>query len=259
MKRKRTTKDKISKKDFICDMCFKSYLSYPALYTHKRNKHSLIPLTTKSNIFKQGNAYCYTKFKNNIDKSQNKIDKHNVDRMIDSLIEQSVIFYTDPTSVFYKPNYNYKDHSFIKLLKVYQDLYVSEEELILKENLNDLTIMNALASYSLLLLETSNNNGFCNLLVNFVILLIEYLNMYGWDHFINEKKYGIKYQIKKHEEFCKIVDCREIPDFIDEFLSIFMKMDERYIKFVNEFTDLGENFCLWLLNNEYTNYKLIKL
>jgi len=39
--RKRRTKDEASKRDFICG-CGRSYVSYPAIYLHIKNKHNSI-------------------------------------------------------------------------------------------------------------------------------------------------------------------------------------------------------------------------
>ena len=38
--RMRRTKDTQGSRDHKCQFCSKTYLSYPALYTHLRNKHS---------------------------------------------------------------------------------------------------------------------------------------------------------------------------------------------------------------------------
>ena len=52
IKKKRARKVDKADKLYCCDECNKAYMSYPALYTHKRNKHNIIPITDKPNIFK---------------------------------------------------------------------------------------------------------------------------------------------------------------------------------------------------------------
>ena len=48
-RKNRTTKARAGRRDFICG-CGKAYLSYPALYTHIKQKHKSIapPGTTKT-------------------------------------------------------------------------------------------------------------------------------------------------------------------------------------------------------------------
>lgn len=48
----RRTKKKQFKPENSCELCHKQYLSYAALYTHKRNKHNIIPITARPKIFK---------------------------------------------------------------------------------------------------------------------------------------------------------------------------------------------------------------
>lgn len=59
---KRKKKSDTIGRNFICEKCSSSYLSYPALYTHKKNKHSIIPVTSKNKLFKSSLAIG-TKFK----------------------------------------------------------------------------------------------------------------------------------------------------------------------------------------------------
>ena len=38
---RRSSKNDIERRTFICRLCGKSYLSYPALYTHRKQKHNI--------------------------------------------------------------------------------------------------------------------------------------------------------------------------------------------------------------------------
>lgn len=42
-KQKRRSKNDVNGRDFKCTFCDKTYLSYPALYTHMKNKHAKGP------------------------------------------------------------------------------------------------------------------------------------------------------------------------------------------------------------------------
>lgn len=43
LKKKRRTKGDECDRRYICKICDKSYLSYPALYTHTKSKHEKTP------------------------------------------------------------------------------------------------------------------------------------------------------------------------------------------------------------------------
>ena len=43
MSTKRRSRYDTSGRDFKCNICEKTYLSYPAMYTHMKNKHALDP------------------------------------------------------------------------------------------------------------------------------------------------------------------------------------------------------------------------
>jgi hypothetical protein len=45
-KSKRRSKNDSQGRNFECDLCDKKYLSYPALYTHKKQKHSVLDSST---------------------------------------------------------------------------------------------------------------------------------------------------------------------------------------------------------------------
>ena len=51
-KTKRRSKNDSQGRNFKCNQCDKSYLSYPALYTHKKQKHPLPPdaVTPKTSV-----------------------------------------------------------------------------------------------------------------------------------------------------------------------------------------------------------------
>jgi len=61
-------------RDYICG-CSKAYLSYPAIYTHVRNKHNgIFPI--KSYFMKDGTKH---KIKNRSDKSETETSSHQIE------------------------------------------------------------------------------------------------------------------------------------------------------------------------------------
>ena len=73
--KKRKGKYDLNGRIFQCQICKKSYLSYPALYTHNRNKHDIIPITDKPTIFTSKksalNKYCFKYNQSNISINNN--------------------------------------------------------------------------------------------------------------------------------------------------------------------------------------------
>ena len=73
--KKRKGKYDLNGRIFQCQICKKSYLSYPALYTHNRNKHDIIPITDKPTIFTSKksalNKYCFKYNQSNLSFNNN--------------------------------------------------------------------------------------------------------------------------------------------------------------------------------------------
>lgn len=54
IKKKRRTKGDDSDRKHVCKICLKTYLSYPALYTHTKSKHEKTPgKITESDLIKK--------------------------------------------------------------------------------------------------------------------------------------------------------------------------------------------------------------
>ena len=73
---KQNRKKSLEIKNFVCRICGKIYISNPALYTHRRNKHNIISITKRQNIFKikdnEGNKikYNYSNIENKLQTSK---------------------------------------------------------------------------------------------------------------------------------------------------------------------------------------------
>jgi len=224
-KRKRCCKKDIKEKNYKCDDCSKSYLSFPALYTHKRNKHNIIPITGKQDIFKSFqfsimSNFSYSSFGNNTDLVE--ICNYLKEEMKGVLNQ----LYLEPSSQLYESNFQVDKYP---LLEHFEFLKNASLELKLPKKHENQSIDRMLSLYILLLTEVTRENFFTTLSIKMVVLLRQYLNMVGWG---NLKSYH-DFKVYTHEyiqegEFTEKNDPEEIPGLINEFnytLSISFKIN----------------------------------
>ncbi len=166
--------------------------------------------------------------------------------------------YYDPKSIFYNPKYNLDNDYFIKILRYYHISDLDKINIPKPDDEKNNKIYNVLAVYLILLIEVTREKFFLELLVKFVFLLREYLNIRGWDHFSYLKEFGLIKNLNIKGEFCVNNTCEEIPELINEFVSVFLEIDPRFSANIKDLTDLTQNFCYWLFINGFSNYKLCK-
>jgi hypothetical protein len=254
-KRQRKSKKEENGRNYTCNICSKSYLSYPALYTHKRNKHNIIPITGKPEIFKTGGNTVYNKLKYNIMETRTNV-KASADIIIKCYKNNCEYFYTDPSSTFFKKNFHPSQDSFLKLLEIYK---ISGLEKICIPALHEkekLFVDNILAIYLILLVEITRETIFTQLVVKFIFLFREYLNLVGWDHFKYLEDFGLVNQLMVKGEFCSFCSCEELPEMVNDFVAVFLECDVRLAPEKKDMADIVLNLCNWLFINNLTNYKV---
>jgi hypothetical protein len=249
-KKNRRTKKDISNKKFLCNICSKAYYSYPALYTHKRNKHNVIPITGKQTIFKKSkNSY---KFKYNALESSNK-NKELRDALLKTYREKLISFFLDPECILYDKDFN--PDANLGLVKL--ESFTNHSQIKIKEILKNATIDDALTIYLSSFVEVTRKDFFIDILTTYCILLRTYLNTIGWDYKRKFIETGVNIEFRRYGAFTAFNDCKEVPDLINEFLSVFMTLDEKFFMEEKYILDITTNFCSWLFVNNLTNFKLI--
>ena len=119
---------------------------------------------------------------------------------------------------------------------------------------------NILVVYLILILEVTREKFYAQLIVKFVFLFREYLNNFGWEYKRYLHEYGLNDNLKIDGEFCQKNNCEEVPELVNDFISIFMEMDADFSDSnVNDMMDICQNFCYWLLINNLTCFKLSKI
>lgn len=230
------------------------------MYTHKRNKHNIIPVTGKQEIFKSDSDknYKIKKFKYKFD--DNSVNLRTIiDKVIKEYEKLCTKFYLNTNSTFYKPNYNYETDSFQKLLKFYQNHNLGKITIPKSTQEAKVKIDNLLAIYIIILIEVTHDNDLFDHILEFVFLFKEYLNIIGWDHMINLYKFGLYENLSVLGEFCSTFNCEEIPELVNDFVLYFLDIEDGMTKNKKELIDITQNFCYWLYINGHTNYKMIRL
>lgn len=260
-KRLRKSKKEEIGRNYSCNVCSKAYLSYPALYTHKRNKHNIIPITGKPEIFKTGsngsngsNAVS-NKLKYNIMETRNNV-KASSDIIIKYYKINCEHFYLDPSSIFFKQNFKPTQDSFLKLLETYKFSGLEKISIPANYEKEKLFVDNILIIYLILLVEITRETIFTQIVVKFIFLFREYLNLLGWDHFKYLEDFGMINEFSAKGEFCTTCSCEELPEMVNDFVAVFLECDARLASEKKEMADIVLNFCNWLFINNLTNYKV---
>ena len=258
--KKRKGKDDINGRIFHCKICKKSYLSYPALYTHNRNKHDIIPITDKPNIFTSKrastNKFSFKYNQINLLNHNNEDVSKEINFIINAFKNMSLKYVLNKNSKFFKNNYQFNnDPFFIILSNNYNN--INQNNLIPKKDNN---IYQVIIIYLIRLIKITYDEEFKYLLINVAYFLREYLNMIGWDfkqNLMYFKKENIN--LNNTKDFCFHNTCEEIPEMIEDFVSIYLLLIDDLRNKQKEVADVCQNFICWLFINQLTSYKLKRI
>ena len=237
--RKRIKKSESGKRNFICKMCEKSYLTHSALYIHCLKKHNIKIKTQnpkgRPKTEKDKNPYdpkkpCFFKH----EKRTGKTSKEN----INECSKRAFIFIyqqnqKNANNINMKVYNNIEEHPFLS--KFINDKH-SEKIIDTKEKI-DKVLMCYLNQMS----NICNQNYFEKLII-FITLFREYVNIFH-----------------KKSDYTTVNDAKEIPELSNGFINNFLYPDENETNFgleKQEVIDLITNLCSWLYTNDFTDYKL---
>ena len=265
---RRKSKNEEEGRTYLCELCQKGYLSYPALYTHKKLKHE--------NSNNQGRGRGRPKKDQNEDIiEKNRYNPINItffakegrtgktsSKDIDNCIKSAFLSlysseYSNRNNSRNMKNYkSLEEHSFLdKFRKDNHDIYknvIDIHEVIDKVFINYLNKMS----------EFCNPIYFTEL-IKFVTLFREYLNI----HLNNDEKF--EYYLSKifdcmirkenNFEYTEIKDAENVPNYCNKFINKFLypngnDTDFSFLK--DDSIDLIQNICYWLYDNNFTSYKI---
>ena len=248
--KKRKSKNESEGRRFECKECQKCYLSYPALYTHRKIKHK-----TNISLGKRGRP--------KKDQGENELEKKKYNpinltffskvertgntetKEINKCIDEAFLeIYKNVNELTTIKNYSSIDeHPFLNKFKndghdIYK--YIIDEHQIIDTVLID--YLNKMSMFC--------NNKYYIKLIIFVTLFREFAN-----HFFSSKL--VKNNDKN--EYTEIYDAEDFPDISNNFIIEFLHPESKENNFgftKDESIDLTQNLCYWLYDNNHTSSKL---
>ena len=227
-----------NRKTYICKICGKNYLSYPALYTHSKNKHNdkkIIISKPRGRPKKEeipiDDKILYNPFSLDYflkEKRRGCVKKTDFQKCINEafnlLKKQNFNIYKDTESHNFFKKFSNDEHDGYKII-------INEHEII------DKVFMGYLNRISLF----CNNEYFIKVMA-YVVLFRDFIN--------------IKKEIDNYTEENEVDD---IPYLSNQFVKIYFSEDKNENYFGFSFDDAVElmlNLCQWMFDNGYTCVKL---
>ena len=257
-KQKQRKKIETKERNYKCKFCEKTYLSYPALYTHCKTKHEKKNIcergrgrpkkyTTKNNIiyinkynplnssfFLEKNRTGYTdpnNINNCIINAFNNLYNNNKEN-IKKLENKGLIFYNNINSHPFLGKYFINAHDINKFIE-------NENEII------DTILMDYLNKMS-----THCSEKYFEKLIIFVTLFREHVNII--------RKNDNRDNLNKIQ-YTQNHSAENIPDTSNEFIIEFMfpeNIEENFGFYKDEVIALTQNLCYWMYENNFTSTKL---
>jgi rubrerythrin len=277
--KRRYTKSKdvlASQQRYSCKICGKIYISYPAFYTHKRNRHNIIPITNRHDLLK-GLTVKYNYNSIGYGKTVNFEFSEFLISLMKKIIEK---IYFSENSLFYKADgFTTENHIFIQYLEKYKLVFA--EKILIPSVQSNLSIDEILIVYFILFAKVSNEDKLIEHAAIFLIYFREYLNLHGFNYY----SYFIKFRLieinidnfsnnanfdynnsdnqnsLKNQKpiFTQNPFIQYIPDLAEDFIFSFMKISDMTALFgdLENMEALCKNLCNWIFINELSNLKLI--
>ena len=257
--RKRAKKNESDIRNYKCSFCDKSYLSYPALYTHCKQKHNT------SNHSERGRGRP-KKEQNEINIEKNKYDPlttnyfEREDRKGITKIENIKECTQKAFNYFYGNESSEDIKQKIKERKMKEYIKI-EDHPFLGKFINDdhdinKNVENEKIPTDFVLINYLNKmSNYCNekyyvKLIIFVTLFREHINIALQDKVPNDK------------EFTQMVEAEDVPESSNEFITDFLFPNDEESCFEmskEEAIDLTRNLCNWMYLNNFTCSKLFLL
>ena len=244
---KRRSKSEIEGRTFSCEQCQKKYLSYPALYTHKKLKHEKNneqnrkkgrPKKNQNEDIIEKNKYnpvnitFFAKEERTGKTSYNEINSCIDDVFIELYVEDEIAL---------KKYNSLEEHPFLNKFK--NDNHDIYKNAINMHETTDKVFIDYLNKMS----------AFCN--KKYFVKLIKFLTLFReCINNINDNN-----DLEGNKEYTEINDAEKIPYFSNKFLNfLFPEGIEKNFEFTKEESiDLIQNICYWMYDNNFTSSYII--
>ena len=253
---KRRSKSEIEGRTFECKLCNKRYLSYPALYTHMKQKHKTnnssgrgrgrpkkegAEIETEKNKYNPVNPSYFSK-----EERTGKVEPVEINNCIDSAFYElySINYKSRNEQRGMKFYTHIEEHPFLSKFK--NDIHNVNAKIINEQECTDIILISYLNKMS----QYCKNNYYIKL-IKFVTLFREHVNI------VNKNK--VVGNAGEEKEFTEINNAEDVPDSSNEFITDFLTPDEKNEDFgfsKDESIDLTQNLCFWMYDNNFTCSKL---
>ena len=252
---KRRSKSEVEGRTHECKLCNKSYLSYPALYTHYKLKHN----TNNSSGRGRGRP--------KKEQNENEVEKIKYNPINSTFFSKEertgkveVSKINDCIDIAFSELYNEanKKRNELREMKYYDSInfhpFLNKFKLD-KHNINQNVICGHIIADVVLIEYLNKMSMFCNeqyyiKLIKFVTLFREHVNIFNANE--DKNKYGVL-------EYTTIKDAEDVPDCSNEFITDFLHPEGNETDFgftKEESIDLTQNLCYWMYENNFTCSKL---
>lgn len=195
IKKRKYTKSKdisASEQKYSCKICGKIYISYPAFYTHKRNRHNIISITNRHDLVTGVSCAegAPVKYDYNSIGFGKTVNFEFSDFLLTTMLSTLDKIYCSENSPFYCSGaFHAPEHIFILYLRKYKLLFAEKIE-IPSKHLN-LSIDEILIVYFILFAKVTNEDKLIELAAAFIVYLREYLNIHGFDYYAYFMKFEL--------------------------------------------------------------------
>ena len=255
---KRRSKTEVEGRTFECKLCSKSYLSYPALYTHYKQKHNTNNSSGRGRgrPKKEENDFLAGK------KKYNPLTTEFFAREDRTGVTESTKDINDCIQKAFKLLYENKEEIKKRNEERGMKFYNTIEEhkflgQFLKDSHDNKRELKELAMTDEVLIDYLNKmSKFCNpkffaILIIFVTLFREHVNKINADK-INKIEY-------ENKEYTEVMNAEDVPDSSNEFITEFLFPEGKENDFgftKEEAIDMTQNLCYWMYENNFTCSKL---
>ena len=252
---KRRSKREAEGRNYVCKMCSKSYLSYPALYTHYKQKHNTNNSSGRGRGRPKKEVNEGENEKNNFNPinstyfaKEGRAGKTSLETEINDCIENAFkeLYIPEKRTVIENRGIKFymglEEHPFLlKFKNDPHDINKTGEE----QQIADLVFIEYLNKMS-----THCNPEYYTKLIKFVTLFREHSNL------INAHNESTNEDNKPYTE---VKSAEDVPDTSNEFITDFLNPEENgndlgFTK--EEAIDLTQNLCYWMYENNFTCSKL---
>ena len=235
IRRRRTSRNNNYESKFTCDSCEKSYLSYAALYTHRKNKHTNLPNDTREprrSRKELRNIHTSVNFLSNGALTQGQTAFEQLDVLFNEAFDK-IYFKSGRTNIL--PKYGcYNRHPLFETFYEFSKLPLKLERIMSSIDL-------IMANY---IFESKDSFEAKTILVllKYVMLFRDYLNSY----FFSTK--GV---------YTAVTNAEDLPEKINDFILKFLVLDEDMFGMeVFEIIEYSQHFCDWLYSCSFSSLKI---